>query len=70
VQEYWDRLFPSTWVVDYQLSFYRRYIFIYLSSGVWVMTPAGAAVLINVVTLHQVIELNSILLINMLEQQP
>lgn len=34
------------------------------------MTPAGAAVLINVVTLHQVIELNSILLINMLEQQP
>jgi hypothetical protein len=70
VQEYWDRLFPSTWVVAYQLSFYRRSIFIYLSSGLWMMSPAGAAVLINVVTLRPVNELNSVLLINVLEQQP
>jgi hypothetical protein len=70
MQEYWDRLFPSNWVVSYEISFYRRSIFIYLSPGVWMMTPAGAAVLINLLTPHPVIELNSILLINVLAQQP
>jgi hypothetical protein len=69
-QEHWDRLFLSTWVVAYQLSFNRRSIFIYLLPGVWVMTPAGAPVLTNVVTFHPVIELNSILLITVLAQPP